>query len=116
MIRQDPDRENLWTLQANLFIQKDQPAKAAISFEMLRRLGKAWAWRPLLEIPRETLHRHASEAALDWIEDPSNADERFSRNFLRHQVIPLLAERWPQSLRSVLESTTAPRSPTGVPA
>lgn len=41
MIRQDPDRENLWTLQANLFIQKDQPAKAAISFEMLRRLGKA---------------------------------------------------------------------------
>jgi tetratricopeptide (TPR) repeat protein len=41
MIKQYPDRDNLWTLQANLFIQKDQPAKAAISFEMLRRLGKA---------------------------------------------------------------------------
>jgi len=41
LIKQYPERDNLWTLQANLFIQKDQPAKAAISLEMLRRLGKA---------------------------------------------------------------------------
>ena len=38
-----PDRENLWTLEANIYIQKEQPAKAAISLEMLRRLGKATA-------------------------------------------------------------------------
>ena len=36
-----PERDNLWTLQANIYIQKDQPGKAAISLEMLRRLGKA---------------------------------------------------------------------------
>ncbi|MGN6644164.1 MAG: tetratricopeptide repeat protein [Verrucomicrobiota bacterium] len=36
-----PDRENLWSLQANLYIQKEQPAKAALSLEILRRLGKA---------------------------------------------------------------------------
>lgn len=41
LIRQYPDRENLWTLQANIFIQKEQPAKAAVSLELLRRLGKA---------------------------------------------------------------------------
>ena len=41
LIRQYPDRDNFWTLQANLLIQKEQPAKAAISLEMLRRLGKA---------------------------------------------------------------------------
>jgi tetratricopeptide (TPR) repeat protein len=41
MLRQHPGRDTLWTLQANLFIQKDQPAKAAVSLEMLRRLGKA---------------------------------------------------------------------------
>lgn len=41
LIKQFPERENLWTLQANLYIQKEQPAKAAISLEMLRRLGKA---------------------------------------------------------------------------
>jgi len=41
LIQQYPDRDNLWTLQANLYIQKEQPAKAALSLEMLRRLGKA---------------------------------------------------------------------------
>ena len=41
LIRQFPERENLWTLQANIFIQREQHAKAATSLEMLRRLGKA---------------------------------------------------------------------------
>lgn len=41
LIQQSPERDTLWTLQANIFIQKDQPAKAAVSLEMLRRLGKA---------------------------------------------------------------------------
>ncbi len=41
LIQQAPDRENLWTLQANIHIQKEQPAKAALSLELLRRLGKA---------------------------------------------------------------------------
>ena len=40
---QFPERETLWTLQANIFIQKEQPAKAAVSLEMLRRRGKATA-------------------------------------------------------------------------
>ncbi len=41
LIQQNPERDSLWTLQANIFIQKEQPAKAAISLEMLRRIGKA---------------------------------------------------------------------------
>jgi Flp pilus assembly protein TadD len=41
VLKQYPERDNLWTLQANIYIQKEQPAKAAISLEMLRRLGKA---------------------------------------------------------------------------
>jgi predicted Zn-dependent protease len=41
LLKQFPERENLWTLQANIYIQKEQPTKAAISLEMLRRLGKA---------------------------------------------------------------------------
>lgn len=41
LIEQAPDRDNLWTLQANVFIQKEQPSKAAISLEILRRRGKA---------------------------------------------------------------------------
>jgi tetratricopeptide (TPR) repeat protein len=41
LIRQFPEKDNLWALQANVFIQKEQPAKATVNFEMLRRLGKA---------------------------------------------------------------------------
>ena len=41
LLSQHPERESLWTLQANVYIQKDQPAKAATSLELLRRLGKA---------------------------------------------------------------------------
>ena len=43
LIGEYPDRDTFWTLQANLYIQKEQPAKAAISLEMVRRLGKATA-------------------------------------------------------------------------
>jgi len=41
MIKQYPERDNLWSLQANLYIQKEQPTKALVSLEILRRLGKA---------------------------------------------------------------------------
>jgi tetratricopeptide (TPR) repeat protein len=41
LLQKLPERDNLWTLQANVFIQKEQPGKAAISLEILRRLGKA---------------------------------------------------------------------------
>jgi tetratricopeptide (TPR) repeat protein len=41
LIQQYPERDTLWTLQANVYIQKEQPARAVISLEMLRRLGKA---------------------------------------------------------------------------
>jgi len=43
LIKQAPERESLWTLQANIYIQKEQPAKAAVSLELLRRIGKATA-------------------------------------------------------------------------
>ncbi|MFO1487239.1 MAG: tetratricopeptide repeat protein [Verrucomicrobiota bacterium] len=43
LTQQYPDRDSLWTLQANVYIQKDQPAKAAVGLEMVRRQGKATA-------------------------------------------------------------------------
>lgn len=41
LLDQFPERDLLWTLQSNIFIQREQPAKAAISLEIVRRLGKA---------------------------------------------------------------------------
>ncbi len=51
--------------------------------------------RPLLDCSRDALHQWALRYELRWIEDESNADARYDRNFLRLQVLPLLTARWP---------------------
>ncbi|HVN99334.1 MAG TPA: tRNA lysidine(34) synthetase TilS [Steroidobacteraceae bacterium] len=51
--------------------------------------------RPLLPMPRAQLLAYLRRRSLGWSEDPSNADDRYARNFLRLRVIPLLRERWP---------------------
>ncbi|WLH86153.1 tRNA lysidine(34) synthetase TilS [Pseudomonas sp. FP2338] len=57
--------------------------------------------RPLLDVSRAELQAYAQQHQLQWIEDPSNADSRFARNYLRHRVFPLLTERWPQAVVSL---------------
>ena len=57
--------------------------------------------RPLLDVSRAELQAYAHEHQLKWIEDPSNVDPRFSRNYLRHRVFPALTERWPQAVSSL---------------
>ncbi|MDO5505492.1 MAG: tRNA lysidine(34) synthetase TilS [Pseudoxanthomonas suwonensis] len=60
-----------------------------------RPFARGWLWRPLLETPRRHVHDYARRFGLHWIDDPSNADTLLDRNFLRHQVLPLLTRRWP---------------------
>ena len=67
----------------------------------LRRFGRGWLARPWLDLPRAAIQAEAERAGLDWIEDPSNADTALDRNFLRHEVLPRLAVRWPQALASL---------------
>ena len=61
----------------------------------LSRFGPGWLARPLLDISRAELLAYAEQQGLCWIEDPSNRDLRFDRNYLRHRVMPLLRQRWP---------------------
>lgn len=51
--------------------------------------------RPLLDLSREQLHQYAQAHQLSWIEDDSNENDAYDRNFLRNQVMPLLESRWP---------------------
>ena len=51
--------------------------------------------RPLLDVPRNELVKYAQAHGLQWIEDESNADDRYPRNFLRHRVLPILEVRFP---------------------
>ena len=66
-----------------------------------RPLGEGHVLRPLLKCSRAELLTYAEQQQLAWIEDPSNADSRFSRNYLRHRVLPLLQARWPQAPQSM---------------
>lgn len=62
--------------------------------------------RPLLDVSREQIEAIAQKARLRWIEDPSNADTRFSRNFLRQRVLPLIREHWVGVDRALARSAT----------
>lgn len=57
--------------------------------------GKAVMLRPWLTLPRQMLLEAARQRELVWIEDESNADASFDRNYLRHAVMPALQSRWP---------------------
>ena len=61
-------------------------------------------FRPLLNLTRQQLHEYALQQKFSWIEDESNADHRFDRNFLRHRIIPVLRERWPQLEKNISRS------------
>lgn len=63
-----------------------------------RRLGKGYLFRPLLNLSRSDLEGVARECGLAFIDDPSNTDERYDRNYLRHQIVPALKKRWPNML------------------
>ncbi len=62
-----------------------------------RALGQGSLVRPLLATSRQQLHDYAQVQGLVWIEDPTNADCAFDRNYLRAQVFPHLQQRWPQA-------------------
>lgn len=65
-----------------------------------RKLGKGRLIRPLLPFSRADLEAYAQQHQLHWVEDDSNTDTCFDRNYLRHEVMPKLAERWPHYLET----------------
>ncbi|CUX95959.1 tRNA(Ile)-lysidine synthase [Candidatus Mikella endobia] len=60
--------------------------------------------RPLLSYSRQELEIYAKKRILCWIEDDSNNNLRFDRNFLRLQILPLLRKRWPRFVNTVVRS------------
>jgi tRNA(Ile)-lysidine synthase len=71
---------------------------ASMAFGAFRQL------RPLLEFTRADLAAYAGAHGLAWIDDPTNLDPRFDRNYLRTRVLPAMRERWPALARTVARS------------
>jgi len=68
---------------------------------MLNELSTGQHFRPLLTSSYEALKAYAEKYQLDYIDDPSNQDRRFDRNFLRHDILPLLQQRWSAALSNL---------------
>lgn len=66
-----------------------------------RALGSGQLVRPLLDYPRTELERYATRLGLAFVTDPSNHNTAMDRNFLRADVLPMLASRWPAYRKSV---------------
>jgi tRNA(Ile)-lysidine synthase len=65
-----------------------------LGMPMLRPLGPGQIFRPLLGVPQAVLQRYAKDRGLGFIDDPSNQDLSHDRNFIRHQIFPLLNSRF----------------------
>lgn len=73
-----------------------------------RPLGSGQLLRPLLSVPKIEIDAYAQAEGLVWVNDESNDDTSFDRNYLRHEVVPGLKRRWPklgEALDSSLERT-----------
>ena len=74
-----------------------------------RAVGRGRLIRPLLEYPKAALEDYAHAQKLSWIEDESNQDNKFDRNYLRNRVVPALVERWPDYIQGVTHSAELSR-------
>ncbi len=71
-----------------------------------RSMGEGFHLRPFLDVTRATLLRVAQHWKLRWVEDPSNLENRYSRNLLRNSIMPLLKERWPATAVNLSRSAS----------
>ena len=62
--------------------------------------------RPLLNVPRSSLEAYAKQHSINWCEDESNSNTQYERNFIRHDVLPLLSTRNP-AIKQALARTAA---------
>lgn len=62
---------------------------------VMRPFAQGLLLRPLLKYTREQLHQFALVQQLSWIDDESNQNIDFDRNYVRQQIIPQLEQRWP---------------------
>lgn len=87
-----------------LALKRGQGPKGLAAMGQVQALAQGRQLRPLLDISREQIEAYAKQQGLVHIEDESNQDDKYDRNFLRLDIIPRLKARWPSI------ATTASRS------
>ena len=100
--------------QAETVLWQMATGRFASGMPSVRRLGAGRLQRPFLQLRRRALAEYAARHGLGWVEDPANADRRFDRAYLRHEVLPLLEARFPNAVAAL--AAGAGRSPSAASA
>ncbi len=88
-----------------LQLKRGAGPKGLASMPMQSAMGSGHLFvRPLLNVSKQSILSYALNSGLKWVEDDSNQNVRFERNFLRKEIIPSIKERWPQFAQSASRS------------
>ncbi|MGK0444105.1 MAG: tRNA(Ile)-lysidine synthase [Bermanella sp.] len=74
------------------------------AMESERAMGHGTLLRPLLAVNREQIDAYAAHYQLPFVQDESNDDLVFDRNWWRHEMLPVLSERYPQASQSIVKT------------
>ncbi len=89
-----------------LALKRGSGLKGLSAMAIESQLGQHLLVRPMLNISRQEIICYAKEHELAWIEDESNTDTSFDRNFIRQTIMPLLRERWPGISKTINRSSS----------
>ncbi|MFD2165861.1 tRNA lysidine(34) synthetase TilS [Thalassotalea euphylliae] len=88
-----------------LALKRGAGAKGLSGMKLKSTLEPHIICRPMLNTSRKEIETFASEKSMQWVEDESNLNSAFDRNFLRNEIIPQLTQRWPAFNSTVSRST-----------
>lgn len=77
-----------------LALKRGSGIKGLAGMQAVKKWQNVVFFRPLLAFAKADLLAYAKQHQLRWIEDESNQDTHFDRNFLRQQILPMLNQRW----------------------
>jgi tRNA(Ile)-lysidine synthase len=89
-----------------LALKRGAGLKGLAAMSVQTQLGQHLLVRPLLDVSRQEIESYARTHQLSWVEDESNLDTCFDRNFIRQQIMPLLRERWPSINNTINRSAS----------
>ncbi|QJC36104.1 tRNA lysidine(34) synthetase TilS [Enterobacteriaceae endosymbiont of Donacia cincticornis] len=78
-----------------LFLKRGSGPKGLSSMSTITMINNFKIFRPFLNISKNEIFNYAIKKKINWIEDPSNKDIKYDRNFLRNIILPKIINRWP---------------------
>ncbi|WMY97236.1 MAG: tRNA lysidine(34) synthetase TilS [Arsenophonus sp.] len=88
-----------------LALKRGSGPKGLSSMSIISPFFFTFLIRPLLTFNRISLKKYAIRQKLFWIEDDTNQDEKYERNFLRSKIFSVLNKRWPYFSQSIFKSS-----------